>query len=328
MASGKPSMAQRAPRRGELPWNDILRRAKQIVLSYDTGVTLRQLYYRLVSEGLMPNRQQSYKTLSAKTAAARREGWFPALIDRTRDIERYRSFNSPEDALEWLTDIYRRPRTEGQEWSIYIGVEKHGLTTQLMAWFADFGIPVMALGGYSSQTFVDVVANDVHKQDRKSVLLYAGDFDASGMDIDRDFIERAHIFDETVRVALTADIVRDYNLPPMPGKTEDSRSTRFMLEHGKLVQVELDALAPNDLRKLYQEAIDGFWDNDSYEEVMRHEREDDDLLSGFTSQAQLEDWERASDIIGNMDVEHMDYMFDVLRDRFRVLGLDDPCGDE
>ena len=231
-----------------MPWNDILRRAVEIVNSYDTGVTLRQLYYRLVSEGLMPNRQQSYKTLSAKTAAARREGWFPALIDRTRDIERFDTWESPEHALDWLTKIYRRPRDEGQEWSIYIGVEKHGLTTQLMAWFANLGIPVMALGGYSSQTFVDVVANDVHGQKRKSVLLYAGDFDASGMDIDRDFIERAHIFDETVRVALTADIVRDYNLPPMPGKAEDSRSARFMLEHGELVQVELDALAPNDLR--------------------------------------------------------------------------------
>jgi hypothetical protein len=317
-------MAQRPPRRGELPWNSILARAKEIVQSYDTGVTLRQLYYRLVSEGLMPNRQQSYKTLSAKTAAARREGWFPALIDRTRDIERYDTWESPEHALDWLTKIYRRPRDEGQEWSIYIGVEKHGLTTQLMAWFANLGIPVMALGGYSSQTFVDVVANHVHGQKRKSVLLYAGDFDASGMDIDRDFIERAHIFDETVRVALTADIVRDYNLPPMPGKAEDSRSARFMLEHGELVQVELDALAPNDLRALYQQAIDGFWDQDTYEEAMEREREDDEVLAVFTSQAALEPWERASDIIGEVGQGHLEYLLDILRDRYKDLGLEDP----
>lgn len=324
MSSRRPSIAQRSPRRGELPWNDILFRAKQIVLSYDTGVTLRQLYYRLVSEGLMPNRQQSYKTLSAKTAAARREGWFPALIDRTRDIERYDDWESPQEALEWLTKIYRRPRTEGQEWAIYIGVEKHGLTTQLMAWFSGLGIPVMALGGYSSQTFVDVVASDVHKQRRKSVLLYAGDFDPSGMDIDRDFIERAHIFDETMRVALTADIVRDYDLPPMPGKAEDSRSARFMLEHGELVQVELDALPPTDLRALYQAAINEFWDEDSYEEAMEREREDDELLSTFANQAQLEPWERASDIISDADEDHIQHLLDVVRDRITALGLDDP----
>src|SRR4051794_17790324 len=218
MATHRSSRSNRQPRRGELDWNGILERAKDIVESYNTGVTLRQLYYRLVSEGLMPNRQQSYKTLSSKTAAARREGWFPALIDRTREIERHQTFDSPLDALDWLTKIYRRQRDESQEWSIYIGVEKHGLTTQLFSWFSDLGIPVMALGGYSSQTFVDVVARDVHFFGRKAVLLYAGDFDPSGMDIDRDFIERSGIFDETVRVALDGDIVRDYNLPPMMGK--------------------------------------------------------------------------------------------------------------
>lgn len=320
------SLSTRRPRTGELPWNDILTRAVEIVNVYDTGVTLRQLYYRLVSEGLMPNRQQSYKTLSSKTAAARREGWFPTLIDRTREIERYTSFENPEQALDWLLKIYRRPRTEDQEWSIYIGVEKHGLVTQLMAWFADLGIPVMALGGYSSQTFVDVVASDVHSQGRKSVLLYAGDFDASGMDIDRDFIERARIFDETVRVALNAEIVRDYNLPPMPGKVEDSRSASFMLEHGRLVQVELDALPPDDLRALYQKAIDEFWDEDSYKEAMRREREDHELLSGFTSQVQLEPWERVSEIMGDVDPAHIEDVLEALRERILALGMDDPLG--
>src|SRR4051812_5015915 len=304
--ANRRSLSTRRPRTGELPWNDILRRAVEIVNVYDTGVTLRQLYYRLVSEGLMPNRQQSYKTLSSKTAAARREGWFPTLFDRTREIERYTSFENPEQALDWLLKIYRRPRTEDQEWSIYIGVEKHGLVTQLMAWFADLGIPVMALGGYASQTFVDVGASDVHSQGRKPALLYAGACDASGMDIARDFIERARIFDETVRVALNAEIVRDYTLPPMPGKVEDSRSASFMLEHGRLVQVELDALPPDDLRALYQKAIDEFWDEDSYKEAMRHEREDHELLSGFTSQVQLEPWERVSEIMGDVDPAHIE----------------------
>lgn len=300
MAS-RPSLSQRRPRAGELPWNQILVRAKEIVESYDTGVTLRQLYYRLVSEGLIPNRQQSYKTLSAKSAQARREGWFPSLIDRTREIERYRTFSNPKTALKWLEDIYRRKRDENQEWSIYIGVEKHGLTVQLMSWFADYGIPIIALGGYSSQTFVDEVANDVAKQKRKSVLLYAGDFDPSGMDIDRDFHERTDIFDEVVRVALTAEIVEEYDLPPMPGKMTDSRSARFMLQHGDLVQVELDALPPEDLRKLYQAAVDEYFDMSVYKKSLKQENKEVKLINEFRDTADKSPLDRALDIVSQLD---------------------------
>jgi len=301
MAS-RPAISNRRPRAGELPWNDILQRAKEIVESYDTGVTLRQLYYRLVSEGWMPNRQQSYKTLSAKSAQARREGWFPALIDKTRSIERYwLTFGSPRHSLHWLEQVYRRERDEGQEWSIYLGVEKHGLTVQLNSWFEDYGIPVMALGGYSSQTFVDEVADDVAGKRRKSVLIYAGDFDPSGMDIDRDFVDRTQIFDEVVRVALTAEIVQQYDLPPMPGKQSDSRSARFMMQHGELVQVELDALPPEELRKLYQQAVDEYFDISVYKKSVKREEKERKQLQSFMDEADKSPLDRALTIIGDLD---------------------------
>jgi hypothetical protein len=50
-------------------------------------VTLRQLFYRLVSAQVIPNSQAAYKRLSSLTAEARRNGDFPALIDRGRDRE-------------------------------------------------------------------------------------------------------------------------------------------------------------------------------------------------------------------------------------------------
>jgi hypothetical protein len=62
------------------------------------------------------------------------------------------------------------------------------------------------------------------------------------------------------RIALTADQVDEYQLPEMPGKESDSRANGFRAKHGKLVQVELDALDPNTLRNLYQEGIERYWD--------------------------------------------------------------------
>ena len=255
-------------------WPALLEQAAAIVESYDTLVTLRQLFYRLVAAQLLPNTTNAYKSLSRYTAEARRAGTFPSLMDRGRTIHRYQTFAIPPTARRWLQQIYRRDRTEGQAVSLYLGVEKAGIVEQLQEWFGDLGVPVLALGGYGSQTYVDDVVDDVTKTDRPAVLLYAGDHDPSGEDIDRDFTARTGCWDEVRRVALTAEQVEQYALPPQPGKETDSRARGFVERHGRLVQVELDALPPDVLRGLYAEAIAEFWDDDAYEKAVRREAAD------------------------------------------------------
>lgn len=259
---------------GRIDWGAVLARAAVIVDSYDTGVTLRQLFYRLVAAGLLDNTTNAYKMLSSRTAQARRLHRFPALIDRTRSIHRDITFTGVWDASNWLADIYRRDRTEGQDVSIYLGVEKNGIVEQLRAWFGHFGLPILALGGYSSQSYVAEVVADVSESGRPAVLLYAGDHDPSGEDIDRDFCARTGCFDRVVRVALTYEQVREYDLPPQPGKSTDSRAGGFMARHGELVQVELDALPPEVLRSLYETALAPWWDVSAYREVLAREREE------------------------------------------------------
>jgi len=252
-------------------WPALLRQAADIVNSYDTLVTLRQLFYRLVAALLLPNTTNAYKSLSRYTAEARRAGAFPSLMDRGRTIHRYRTFAGPAMARQWLQQIYRLDRTQGQAVSLYLGVEKAGIVEQLQTWFGELGIPVLALGGYGSQTYVDDVIEDVTQTDRPAVLLYAGDHDPSGEDIDRDFTKRTGCWSKVRRVALTADQVEAYALPPQPGKETDSRARSFVERHGRLVQVELDALPPDVLRGLYAEAIAEFWDADAYDKVVQRE---------------------------------------------------------
>ncbi|MGW1620513.1 hypothetical protein [Streptomyces sp. NPDC002172] len=71
-----------------LQWPRIVDRAAGIVTSYDEvgGCTLRQAYYRLVSEGLIPHTAPTYRRLSARLAQARREERFPDLFDRLREV--------------------------------------------------------------------------------------------------------------------------------------------------------------------------------------------------------------------------------------------------
>ncbi len=127
-------------------WPALLTHAAGIVASYDTLVTLRQLFYRLVAAQLLPNTTNAYKSLSKYTAEARRAGAFPTLMDRGRTIHRYQTFVDVTDARAWLTRIYRRDRTAGQRHTVYLGVEKAGIVAQLQEWFGDLGVPVLALG--------------------------------------------------------------------------------------------------------------------------------------------------------------------------------------
>lgn len=251
-----------------IDWSTVLTEAEDIVYSYSTGVTLRQLFYRLVATHRLPNTTSAYKGLSRTTAEARRAGSFPDLIDRGRQIHRHAHWSSPADAISTIVRQYRRDRTEGQDVSIYIGVEKAGLVMQLQSWFGDLGIPILALGGYSSQTYVDEVGMDADTQDRPAVLIYAGDFDPSGEDIDRDFVHRTDCFDKVIRVALSAAQVEQYDLPPAMGKSTDSRAGAFVQRHGVLVQVELDAVPPDVIERLYRDAIAEFWDTSSYDAVL------------------------------------------------------------
>lgn len=258
----------------KLHWPSIVQRAATIVRSYDTGVTLRQLFYRLVAAEVLPNTTNAYKALSRTTAEARRRGLFPDLVDRTRNIHRYQTFPSADYARQWLGRIYRRDRTEEQEYSVYLGVEKNGLVAQIQSWFGDFGVPILALGGYASQSYVDEVAADVGRQGRPAVLIYAGDFDPSGEDIQRDFQERTACFHQVDRIALNQRQVEDYDLPPQMGKATDARASAFVAKYGELVQVELDALPPDVLRSLYETTFNAYWDHGAYEAICDRERDE------------------------------------------------------
>lgn len=259
----------RQRRRGS--WNEIVKRAAEIVRSYSTGVTLRQCFYRLVSDGTLRNNISEYQKLSAATAEARRQGWFPSFIDRTSEVHVPTAWDSPRELIEAARAQYRRDRTEGQEYCVWLVVEKAGLLAQLDVWFGKLGLPMAALSGYASQTDIDVIADAVRDDGRRAVLLYAGDHDPSGEDILRDFVERSDCWDEVERVALTAEQVERYRLPAMPGKASDVRAGRFVAQHGRLIQVEVDALDPNDLRDLFRAAMDAYWDQSAYDVVIERE---------------------------------------------------------
>jgi hypothetical protein len=131
----------------------------------------------------------------------------------------------------------------------------------------------------------DKVTRDIERQGRPAALLYAGDFDPTGQDIDRDFVARVGAFDKVLRVSLNAEQIAEYGLVQNPDPevakkiAKDPRAKAFATRHGSLVQYEVDALAPEDLRNLYRNALDGFWNADAYDAVIEREANEREALT-------------------------------------------------
>lgn len=286
-------------------WEPIIDAARTIVLSYAYEITLRQLHYRLVmTAGLgYANTVGDYHRLSALTAEGRRDGSFPALLDQTRETHRANSWENPADALTSIRYWYRRDRTDGQTNLLVLAGEKATLLAQLEAWFDDLGLPIVLLRGYGSQTYVDDVRSMVDRDGRDPVLIYAGDFDPSGEDILRDFLDRCDVFDpaNVKRIAVREPQITPLGLVVNEGKPEDSRAVRFVDRYPALhaahglgdakmvrvkggmmrptpVQIEVEAIDPNVLQALYQAAIDLYWDTSAYDAVVQAEVADLALL--------------------------------------------------
>lgn len=271
-------------------WAPILDEAARIVRAYDIPVTLRQLHYRLMSAevGGYGTLKKDYDELSSKTADLRRKHRFPKLYDRGRKIEQPYSC---DDAVDYIggSEYLRLDRTEGQTHQIWLGVEKNALAGLICSWFDDLGLPVVPLGGYSSESLDRVVRSRVQADGRPAVLIIGGDFDPSGMDITRNFIEQTGCWDEMVRIGLHAEQVDELDLPVLVGKRDDSRARAFIASNADFherhglppdtpAQVELDAVEPLLLRDWLQAEIDHWWDPDAYADVLnREEAEREDV---------------------------------------------------
>jgi len=270
-----------------LSWPGVVAAARLVAARYDTRVTLRQLYYVLGAEGVIPLTSPTYRHLSAHLAEARRRGDFPkdGLIDLGREIHVRPRYAGPSELLGVVPELYRADRTAGQPYALYVGVEKDTLRVQITDWLEGYGIPVLVVRGYGSQTYADQVAAHVADDGRPAVLLFVGDLDASGEDIERDWVARTHCWVEVNRLAVTT--AQAAGLPAAAGKAGDPRWSAFASRHGldpaRPVQYEVEAINPTELRDLLIAAVDARTDLARLRRVLEHEEAERRRLTEFLS---------------------------------------------
>ena len=121
----------------------------------------------------------------------------------------------------------------------------------------DLGVGFLVLHGFSSATAIYDLANDY--DGRPLILLYVGDYDPSGLYMsENDIPQRLEQYGgdhvEVKRVALTRGQLDGLPSFPASDKKKDPRHDWFVRNNGRRCW-ELDALDPNDLREIVEEAI-------------------------------------------------------------------------
>lgn len=250
-------------------------------------LTLRQLYYQLVSRDVVPNKTTEYQKLSILLKEGRMAGivdW-DAIEDRLRKPNKPASFESPQDILDACINQYALNRQEGQDNYIEVWVEKDALSGVLSRVTRPFHIPILVCRGYSSASAMHDSYNrfkDAYENGQSVKLLYLGDFDPSGEDMVRDIEDRVLEFADgddvnldfsIEKIALTMKQIKQYAPPPNPAKINDPRAKDYIARHGNF-SWEVDALKPEVLNQLLTTSIEKHMDKDTYNTILEKEKKD------------------------------------------------------
>jgi hypothetical protein len=232
-------------------------------------LTARQVYYRLVAGGKIPNTPTSYKNLTSLLADARYAGLvdWDLIEDRGREPDSPGEWSSIDDLVDLAVKQFRLPRWADQPHYVELWVEKQALAGVLSPIARRHHITLMVNKGYSSASAMKAAAERLSQggYDCTPIVLYLGDHDPSGNDMVRDIRVRLEEFGvadlEVRKLALTMAQIRKFNPPPNPAKITDSRAAAYIAEHGDF-SWELDALPPRELNRLVDTAIRGIVDAD------------------------------------------------------------------
>lgn len=163
--------------------------------------------------------------------------------------------------------------------------EAQGMVPQLERVAEPYSVPVYSSGGFDSVTVKHAVAEEFSTMDDVCVL-HIGDHDPSGVHVfgslDEDicaFLQEMGGCAEFVRLAVTPEQIREHALPTAPPKSTDRRAFSGMT-------TQAEALPPDLLASILEEAIRAQFDIDIYEQALEEEADERGALTEWLGGAE------------------------------------------
>jgi len=257
--------------------NDIL----ESYLSRGFRLTLRALHYLFVSRhgGEYENNPAQYNSLSRVITRAREAGriaW-DAIIDNTRSLNRVQVWDRSADMLQAAAEQFSTDRWARQHNRCEIWTEKDALLGVVGPTCDRYHVPFMAVRGFNSATAMHEGAHrflTFLEACQQVTVLYLGDHDPAGFAMSKDVEERLGLYtgyaEDLIikRLALNPDQVEAFNLPrDTRAKKNDKNFATYVREHGTRFAWELDALEPEVLAGLVNDAIEELIDERLWQEA-------------------------------------------------------------
>jgi hypothetical protein len=288
--------------------------ARQIITQYEgygMTLTLRQLYYQMVSRDVIANTMREYQRLSTVISNARLAGLidWDSLEDRTRFTRQNSHWSSPADIVRICAAQYARDKWAEQPYHVEVLIEKDALVGVIENVCKSLDVTFASCRGYMSQSTMWETAMRLkaHARAGKQLLVvHLGDHDPSGKHMSVDITERLELFlgtyAETLevnRIALNYDQIEQYNPPPNPAKFSDPRAAAYVAEFGES-SWELDALNPLVIAELIRDAVTDVRDSALWEEAEEQERVEKKQLQLVSDNFDrvcdaIDDWETSAE---------------------------------
>lgn len=256
-------------------------------------LTVRQLYYQMVAQDLFPdswvdeafnlkngldrhtkNTMKNYKKFAKLVSDARLAGLLDwrTIVDRARSTRANTHWRDHDQILRAAVNSWAIDKWFNQTYYVEVMCEKDAVAGILAPECAALDIPFTACRGYCSQSLMyqrgKVFEAKWADGERLPAVIYFGDHDPSGLDMDRDVKERLDMFSgldvDFFRAALTMEQVDELNPPPNPAKATDSRFSSYRRQYGR-ESWELDALNPRQLVGILESAVERYRDADAWD---------------------------------------------------------------
>lgn len=247
------------------------------VLTDEHPMTVRQVFYQLLSRQVIKNNRSAYQAVSILLVNARKDGTilWEWIEDRLRKAHIVTMWDGLPGFAETVRNAYRRDIWSTQPEYVEVWLEKDALSGIFENVLEPYGVTLNVGRGFDGWSSIKEAA-DRYGDGENTTVLYFGDFDPSGEDMFRSLRVRLSELGsnpEIIKCALTHDDVDKYNLPPNLTKSTDTRSAAFVAIHGD-ISVELDALPVAILTQRLEEAVKEHMDLDALQDVLQLEKAD------------------------------------------------------
>jgi len=241
---------------------DELHAAILAVCAEDHPLSVRGVFYRVMSTGAVEKTEKAYNAVQREALKLRRTGRLPYewIVDGTRWNVKSPSWSSIEEALDDAAASYRRALWRDQDVYVEVWSEKEAISSIVSPITDAWDVPLMIARGFSSESFLWSTAATIRAVAKPTIVFNLGDHDPSGVaawaHVQAKLRDFAPDVDITFRrLAVTPAQIGELGLTTRPTKASDSRSKTFTGE-----SVEVDAIPTSVLRPIVRAAIEAHID--------------------------------------------------------------------